>query len=46
LKAETHVVLCALELALLEDFQAIIIEGDAKLCFDAIEDESNAPWSI
>ena len=33
LKAETHVVLWALELALMEDFQHIIIEGDAKLCF-------------
>lgn len=24
----------------------IIIEGDTKLCFDAIDDESNTPWSI
>jgi hypothetical protein len=43
LKAETHVVLWALELALMEDFQHIVIEGDAKLCFDAIGDKSITP---
>ena len=26
--------------------QRIIVEGDAKLCFDAIHDESFAPWII
>ena len=46
LKAETHVVLWALELALMEDFHHIVIEGDAKLCFDAIGDKSVTPWSI
>ena len=39
LEANTHAVLWALELALLEGFQDIIIEGDAKLCLYAIGDK-------
>ena len=46
LEANTHAVLWALELALLEGFQDIIIEGDAKLCLDAIGDKSVSSWTI
>ena len=46
LKAETHAMLWALDLALMEDFYNIVIEGDAKLCFDAIGNKSVSPWSI
>ncbi len=46
IKAETHAMLWALDLALMEDFHNIAIEGDAKLCFDAIGNKLVSPWSI
>ena len=46
LQAETSAVLWALQLAASESFMHIIIEGDAKVCFDAIADNSPAPWTV
>jgi hypothetical protein len=46
LEAETSAVLWALQLAASESFMNIVIEGDAKVCFDAIADNSPAPWTI
>ena len=46
LQAETSAVLWTLQLAASESFMHVIIEGDAKVCFDAIADNSPAPWTV
>uniref|UniRef100_A0A2N9GHK8 RNase H type-1 domain-containing protein n=1 Tax=Fagus sylvatica TaxID=28930 RepID=A0A2N9GHK8_FAGSY len=46
LQVETYAVLWALYLAKDDHHRRIIVEGDAKLCFDVIHDESSAPWVI
>ena len=43
LQAETYAILWALKLAAEESFLRILVEGDAKICLDAIHGESSAP---
>ncbi|XP_075636787.1 uncharacterized protein LOC142609029 [Castanea sativa] len=44
--AEAAAIVWALNLAMEEKFQNIVIEGDAKLCFDAINgDVQNCHWN-
>jgi ribonuclease HI len=45
--AEATAILWALEIAQTEEFLHIIVEGDAKICLDAIMEElSSCPWRI
>uniref|UniRef100_A0A2N9GTN8 Reverse transcriptase domain-containing protein n=1 Tax=Fagus sylvatica TaxID=28930 RepID=A0A2N9GTN8_FAGSY len=46
LQAETCAILWALKLAAEESFLHILVEGDSKISFDAIQGESTVPWSI
>jgi hypothetical protein len=46
LQVEACPILWALKLAVEETFLRILVEGDAKICFDAIQGESFVPWSI
>lgn len=47
LRAEAAAVLCAIQLALTENWGQIIIEGDAKSCFDPLTiAEIQSDWSI
>ena len=43
LQAEAGATLWALKLADEESFLRILVEGDAKICFDAIHGESSTP---
>uniref|UniRef100_A0A2N9GY92 RNase H type-1 domain-containing protein n=1 Tax=Fagus sylvatica TaxID=28930 RepID=A0A2N9GY92_FAGSY len=45
-KLKACAILWALKLAAEESFLRILVEGDARICFDAIHGESSAPWSI
>ena len=45
--AEAAEILWAVELATLEKFDSIVVNGDAKVCFDAFNGESiDNPWVI
>jgi ribonuclease HI len=45
--AEAAAILWAVELATLEKFDSIIVNGDAKVCLDALNGESiDNPWVI
>ena len=45
--AEAESILWAVQIAKSENFQSIIIEGDAKVCFDAINgDLEKCSWAI
>ncbi|KAL0013188.1 hypothetical protein SO802_000257 [Lithocarpus litseifolius] len=47
LKAETAALLWAVQLAKMENWSCVIIEGDAKVCFDAINAPNQPfPWCI
>lgn len=47
LRAEAAAVLCSIQLALTENWEQIIIEGDAKSCFDPLTiAEIQSDWSI
>jgi ribonuclease HI len=47
LQAETAALLWALKLTVKKKYERIVVEGDAKDCFDALNDDpSNVKWTI
>ena len=46
LPAEVSTIFWALKLATEEVFHDILVEGDGKICFDAIQEENFVPWSF
>jgi hypothetical protein len=46
-QAEAFAILWALELAMTEKSKKIIVEGDSKICIDAIDgDQNDVEWSV
>ena len=45
--AKTNAIMWAIKIAKEEDFKAIIVEGDAKICFDVLNDSVvESLWSF